>query len=63
MYLFGFQRICSDSKEGIKKARRTHIEGGADINARWPDKRKKRRNGVFLETNYSKEEEMAFKMV
>ena len=31
----------------------THIEGRglADINARWPDKRKKRRNGVFLETN------------
>lgn len=63
MYLFGFQRICSDSKEDIKKARRTHIEGRglADINARWPDKRKKRRNGVFLGTNYSKEEEMAFK--
>ena len=55
MYLFGFQRICSDSKEGIKKARSgmpsarptTHIEGGADINARWLDKRKKEEMAFF----------------
>lgn len=57
MYLFGFQRICSDSKEGIKKARSgmpsarptTHIEGRglADINARWPDKRKREEMAFF----------------
>lgn len=48
MYLFGFQRICSDSKEGIKKARRTHIEGGGGHKCPLAGQKKKEKKWRFF---------------
>jgi hypothetical protein len=56
MYLFGFQRICSDSKEGIKKARSgmpsarptTHIEGGGGHKCPLAGQKKKKKKWRFF---------------